>query len=692
MKCFLSNNIKPSTVVTVLLTVGILATLGMARPQDRSLPLIKIADRQLVIGAYKIDYTPTTFKVNDQQLAYDSIVSIGALENAVAAYFPELSFSENQTYTQLQDSIKGWRFEDLLNAIGASNDSLNSQWRHLELKHALGSSLIALAKKSNDAHVFIKDGKVSSVKKQNEDYTIDKSDHGFITKTIKGDDDPSQTPAETSNAWIWPLILIIILGAIAFGLLWMRKRYVSVHQLETFFENGDKTVLKPLVQDAQTYLKKCHNQLDYLNELKEGSNPDHDRIILGYKTLEDALENDNNLKSITVALAKYFKDNDLINERLNQLHTFLDRRAQLSSAVITPDTIDQQLLDFLYLLDENVSQNQGMFKRRLKELQDVEQHMKGILECTNLDSDSQLLNQLNHNLERINTEGKVYPFMDLLILFKIEEPTLIKLDKTLNLADRIENLRTLLEEDLSSDSDALNIQIQELSKLKAVLQSLVPGNRFDFEISLKSIVEAHLFNVFLKSVEERDTSLLKEAIPEIIANIRSAYEQLTLDHQSYTLDIDTFITSKISPYLDLIVQYEQDFTQENRYLYQFHERYKGLSERLEESGALSPEDKSWFFQQLFSMAFHILDYIKVVLRLPKTEGTKVNYGMVLNNQSIKQLSGEQYQPMTNSALETPNEVRKLVELAREVNIETLEDVLFYGFYIGPNFLKDNSNG
>ncbi|GAB5399061.1 MAG: hypothetical protein Aureis2KO_06460 [Aureisphaera sp.] len=685
---------KQLSQVYVLLVIGF-TIIGMALPRN-PLPIIEVDNTELSIGEFLIEFDEKTFKNENLEFTYDSIIGAETFQKAVEKYFPNLVFNEGKNYVQLQDTIHGWKFETLLADIGASQDSIDMQWRSLALKNALGSSLIAIAKKNSESHVFIEDGKLSSVEIGNDEYEIDKSNKGFIIRKEQSDNTSSSTtvdPEKEGFPWQWISLLLVVVIASVLGYLRMKKHYISVNQLKNYLESNNTPPPKALSENDKGYLAAIFQRLKFQQESKDGPNSNHESIVVGHRKLEGDILSATNLKEINGALLNYFKSNNGVLKKLGNLQTFLNKREELNDVTITVGNIDSHLSNFLTLLDENSNQKQQMFKNRLEELCKTEANMKGLLERSTVDSDSELLDILSNTLHKANTEKNAGQLAKLLKLFKIDDSLISQGEEILRDSKQIDKLLSFLKRPNLSEGQTPLSNIEEMHQLSESLQSIVPGNRFDFKAQSRSLIGDHLFNAFLTSIKERETSLLSEAKPQIINNIKLAYQQLTPENKLIReFDVESFISREISPYLDLLSQYERNFSQENRYLYQFHERFKGFSERLEQYEPLSQADKSWLFQQLFTMAFHILDYVKVTLSLPKTDGSDLNYNMILNNESLQQLNENQYQRMTKSAIETPMEVRKILELAHEVNIETLDEILFYGFYIGPDHLKDELNG
>ena len=175
----------------------------------------------------------------------------------------------------------------------------------------------------------------------------------------------------------------------------------------------------------------------------------------------------------------------------------------------------------------------------------------------------------------------------------------------------------------------------------------------DDSIVSEEILKAGLYQKFFKELQTiEDKGAL--TIPQVLEQLTLHYDALKQRNLiSPHFQLDDFIEKELRPYTNLISKTTLAYEKENQYLLQFHQRYHHLLTKLESSQVLEEEDRIWFFETLFSITFHILDYVKIKLALPKTDGADINFGLILEGNSIHDLSSEAYDVITKNYRTTP---------------------------------------
>ncbi len=666
---------------------------GMAQTNDR-FPLIKVKEGQLVIGDFSVAYKSSTYGQGESRFTYDSIADSETFLKVIDRYFTDLQFDDKSTYAQLQDSVKGWKFEKLIGDLEIDDKQIDQNWKLLPLRDALGSSLITITKQSDYVDFYIQDGKVKPTIVQDQKHHVLSSNPNFIVQvdsTTVNDttSDIASNEEGGSYWWLWLLVVAVLIGAGILGYLKIKQNSLSINELQLLMEEEPFRRKKKLSKRAQEQLEEFISRISYWKDQTKGLGKEYEEIVLGYKKLEQSVNINTTAQDTLTLLDNHLGKIALVKEHLSLMKDFLEKRDSIATAKVDARTTDSLFGKLTDLLNDKANGNAQILNDRFKDLKDAERDFQRILGYTKAQNGRELLEQLEKTFNATNAKDKHSQIVSALQIFDVDKEQLQEVENMMKSAAPLANLAQFLAES-DVDGNTVETHATSLENLQQKLLALVPESKLQFEALLKSTAKAHLFAAFFKALQTHEMPSLIEARPVIIEEVKTTYQQQIHNHVS-SFDMDQFLTEELIPHFEFLMRFESDFSKENRYLLGFNERFKDFTQRLERSASLTPEDKRWLFQQMFTMTFHFLDYLKIKLSQPKTIGTDRNYEMILNQTSVKDLSKEEYRPMTQSIMETPFEVLHILDLAKEVNIESLEEVLFYGMYINPEQLKDKVN-
>ncbi|WP_394746729.1 hypothetical protein [Spongiimicrobium salis] len=677
--------------------------------EQTAYPLIKADSSKLYIGNYSIDFSPRTASDIDGSTSfpYDSIVSVHDFDRAINMFFPQLTFNDQKKYDDLKDDIQGWSYTEVLNQLNISRigSNINLRWRSLPLRDAIASALIAYVKSDAKYHLYIDQGQLHYIYvRDSKVIAVDSIARTIRLKTASPIVEPippeQENTASPREVWLYAImaLLILALGFLSFRFLQRQKSRLSIDEIAKLQKGEPIEGEHRLSQEYKARLDQIKREIAYATQ-GGPENEAHKKIVLQHMDLVDQLENSEDELTMLQVLKNYLNTNGLIHSasKIGSMATFIEQKKMLQNNSAKEKDLDVLMLRSLELFYSDGGNGEAPIKKlkaRLETLSALEKRAAQFIAHTKTDSFSGFSEKIEALFTTSRTLEHSSKILELLSLFQVEEKALHTFKETTNLIPGLNDL----SEFLSTKNDSLEAGfftkdvLLHLQLLFQKLQALVPGIAHDPCLLSVEILKAGLFHSFFEALQQAEEKEGPLDTAELIETIRSNYNELkpkeiALPH----FQLDDFIEKELRPYWNLTSKATLNYETENQYLLQFHQRYHGLLTKLESSQVLEEEDRIWFFETLFSITFHILDYVKIKLALPKTDGADINFGLILEGNSIHDLSSEAYDVITKNYRTTPIEVRHILKLAQQVGIKKLDDLLFNGVYINPESLNDTTD-